>query len=89
MYRGFGIEELALLTGHRWLAGSLSLVFFTLAHAGLYGFSAALAIPGLTGAVLTLLYLWRRNLWSCILMHLLIDGLFFVLVPALMATSGK
>jgi membrane protease YdiL (CAAX protease family) len=89
MYRGFGIEELALLIRNRWLAGMVSLVFFTLAHAGLYGFSAALIIPGATGAVLTLLYLWRRNLFSCILMHALIDGLFLVLVPAIMATSGK
>jgi membrane protease YdiL (CAAX protease family) len=89
MYRGFGIEELTLLTRSRWLAGILSLVFFTLAHAGLYGFSAALVIPGVTGAVLTLLYLWRRNLFSCILMHTLIDGLFVVLIPALMAASSK
>lgn len=89
MYRGFGIEEFALLTCNRWLAGVLSLVFFTLAHAGLYGFSASLVIPGVTGAVLTLLYLWRRNLFSCILMHALIDGLFLVLLPAVMATSSK
>jgi membrane protease YdiL (CAAX protease family) len=88
-YRAFGIEELTLLTRNRWLAGILSLVFFTLAHAGLYGFSAALVIPGVTGAVLTFLYLWRRNLFSCILMHTLIDGLFLVLIPALMAASSK
>ena len=89
MYRGFGIEELALLIRNRWLAGILSLVFFTLAHAGLYGFSAALVIPGVIGAVLTLLYLWRRNLFGCMLMHALIDGLFVVLLPALMVAPGK
>jgi membrane protease YdiL (CAAX protease family) len=57
MYRGFGIEELTLLTRNRWLAGILSLLFFTLAHTGLYGFTTALVIPGVTGAALTLLYL--------------------------------
>jgi len=53
IYRGFGIEELADVTGRPWLAGLLSLLLFTAAHAGLYGLSAALIIPGLVGAVLT------------------------------------
>src|ERR1017187_453021 len=74
IYRGFGIEELAYLTGKRWLAGVLSLILFTVSHAGLYGMSAALIVPGLAGAVLTGLYLWRHNLPSCMLMHAIIDG---------------
>jgi len=68
----------------RWLAGLLSLILFTVSHGWLYGFSAALIIPGFVGAVLTGLYLWRRNLPSCMLMHVIIDGLFIVLIPALM-----
>jgi len=84
IYRGFGIEELAYLTGKRWLAGLLSLTLFTVSHAGLYGISVALIIPGLVGAVLTGLYLWRRNLLSCILMHAIIDGIFVVVIPAAM-----
>jgi len=39
------------------------------------------------GAVLTVLYLWRRNLPACMLMHAIIDGFFLILVPAL--THGK
>ena len=81
-YRGFGIEELAHLIGNRWLAGLFSLILFTVSHSGLYGFSAALIIPGLVGAVLTVLYLWRRNLPACMLMHAIIDGFFLVLIPA-------
>ena len=86
-YRGFGIEELAHLIGSRWLAGLLSLILFTVSHFGLYGFSAALIVPGVIGAVLTVLYLWRRNLPACMLMHAIIDGFFLILVPAL--THGK
>ena len=82
-YRGFGIEELAHLIGNRRLAGLFSLILFAVSHAGLYGFSAALIIPGAIGAVLTLLYLWRRNLPACMLMHAIIDGFFLVLIPAL------
>lgn len=84
IYRGFGIEELAYLTGKRWLAGLLSLIVFTVSHAGLYGISAALIVPGLVGAVLTGLYLWRRNLPSCMLMHAIIDGIMVVVIPAAM-----
>lgn len=80
--RGFGIEELARLIGNRWLAGLLSLTFFTFAHVGLYGMSPALVIPGVIGAVITVLYLWRRNLPACMLMHAIIDGFFLVLIPA-------
>jgi len=82
MYRGFGIEELAMVIGNRWLAGLISLVVFTIAHSRLYGFSARLLVPGIVGAVLTGLYLWRRNLPSCMLMHAIMDGIFLILAPA-------
>jgi membrane protease YdiL (CAAX protease family) len=87
MYRGFGIEQLASLLGNRWLGGLLSLVLFTVSHAGLYGWSAALVIPGIVGAVVTGLYLWRRNLPACMLMHAIIDGMFLLLMPALIHTK--
>src|SRR6185437_16182067 len=38
IYRGFAIEELGALAGSRWLAALVSLIFFTLPHARLYGF---------------------------------------------------
>lgn len=83
IYRGFSIEEVAYLTGKRWLAGAISLVIFTAAHLRLYGISAALVIPASVGAVLTGLYLWRRNLLSCMLVHALMDGLFLLVLPTL------
>jgi len=82
VFRGFGIEELASLVGNRWVAGALSLLLFAMAHVGLYGLTAALLIPFLAGAVLTALYLWRRNLGACILTHLLVDGLMLVVIPS-------
>jgi membrane protease YdiL (CAAX protease family) len=82
IYRGYAIEELAYLTGSSWLAGLLSWLVFALSHVGLYGVSRALIIPALVGAVLTGLYLWRRSLPACMLMHSLMDGIFLILVPA-------
>ena len=83
IYRGFAIEELASFTRGRWLAALIALLFFTVPHARIYGLSPALLIPGLIGAVLTVLYLSRRNLTACMLMHALMDGTFLILLPAL------
>ena len=85
MYRGFGIEELAGFTRNRWIAGLVSLILFTVAHSGLYGFTAALILPGIAGAMITLLYLWRRNLPVCMLMHGIIDAIPLLIIPMVMA----
>jgi membrane protease YdiL (CAAX protease family) len=87
MYRGYGIEELKNLTGSYSIAGLLSLLIFTVSHAGIYGFSRALIVPGLVGAVLTGLYLWRRNLGACMLTHFLMDACLLIAIPAVVRTS--
>ena len=43
----------------------------------------------MTGAWLTLVYLWRRNLWTNIAAHALLDGLVFVSVDLIVATGGS
>jgi membrane protease YdiL (CAAX protease family) len=81
MYRGFGIEELARFTGNRWTAGGLLLLFFIFGHVGRYGFSITLLVPAIARGFLTLLYLLRRNLPICMLLHAIINGIFVVIVP--------
>jgi membrane protease YdiL (CAAX protease family) len=83
VFRGFAIEELTFLTSRRWLAALLPLIVFTLLHAPLYGYSRALLVPGVLGAVLTALYLWRHNLPSCMLMHGASDAISLLILPAL------
>ncbi len=87
IYRGFMIEELAVLTGRRAVAALLSLVLFGVGHAGLYGVSAALLLPTVIGAVLTGLYLWKRNLGACVLAHAILDGIFLLIAPAVVRTT--
>lgn len=89
MFRGFGIEELGGLVGSVWLAGLISLLAFTFAHVDRYGFNLALLIPGIIGAFLTLLYLWRRNLPVCMLLHAIFDGFAILVLPMLLAGHGK
>jgi CAAX protease family protein len=88
IYRGFGIEEIASLTGS-WPVGALvSWAAFSLGHIDRYGWSPGLLIPAIAGGALTLLYLWRRSLPACILMHALIDGGSLLLAPMLMRPPG-
>jgi membrane protease YdiL (CAAX protease family) len=84
IFRGFVIEQIAEWTGSLSLGAGISLLLFVVPHAWLYGFTAGLAIPALLGASLTLLYVWRRNLPVCMLMHAMMDGYSLLLVPALM-----
>jgi membrane protease YdiL (CAAX protease family) len=73
LFRGYPIERLRELTGSRTLAALLPLVLFALAHIGPWGW-AHLLVAAVGGGLLTLLYLWRRNLWVNILCHTIVDG---------------
>jgi uncharacterized protein len=78
VYRGYAIERLTELTGNRTLAAVIALILFTVAHAQYWGF-AQLLIAGFGGLVLTILYLWRRDLACNMLAHFLTDGSGFLL----------
>ncbi|HUX65932.1 MAG TPA: CPBP family intramembrane glutamic endopeptidase [Terriglobales bacterium] len=78
LFRGYAIERLEEWSGRRWLAGGVSWAAFTLAHAPSWGWAQLLA-AGSAGLLLTLLYLWRRNLWVNMLAHWLTDAAGFLL----------
>jgi membrane protease YdiL (CAAX protease family) len=78
LFRGFMIERLAEITGSRALAGIVSAVVFTLAHLGSWGW-IHIPIAACGALVLTLLYLWRRDLASNMVAHFVTDGIGFLL----------
>jgi membrane protease YdiL (CAAX protease family) len=69
LYRGYTIERLTALTGHRWLAGLMAAVAFGLAHIPFWGSTFALAADLPFGILMTAVYLWRRDLAANILAH--------------------
>ena len=77
-YRGFMIERLADITRLRWLAALISLTAFTFAHLSGWGW-AHLMVAAFGGAILTGLYLLRRDLASNMTAHFLTDGVGFLL----------
>lgn len=85
LYRGYAIERLTAVIGHRWIAAVLAVIAFALAHVPFWGW-AGIATPLLGGTFFTLIYLWRRDLIACIVAHSVIDLIGIVIVPALAAS---
>jgi len=83
LYRGIGIGVGAEVLGNGVLAGIISTLAFVLAH--FRWRPAHLLQVAVAGAVLSSAYLMTRNLWACIIAHLLVDGIGFVLVPSMIA----
>jgi uncharacterized protein len=81
-FRGYGFERITELTGSRWLAALVTLALFTLAHYSGGGIALA-AAAACGGVVLTALYMWRRNLWTNIIAHWIVDFVGFVVLPML------
>ena len=73
LFRGYGIERLQELTGSRFVAGAVTLAAFTFAHLSYWGWTQVI-IAGSAGFVLTVLYLWRRDLMSNMIAHFVTDG---------------
>lgn len=83
LFRAYPLERLTAWSGSMWLAGLVSLVVFTYAHLSSWG-APQLVVAAYGGALLTILYLWRRNIWASMLAHWIADS-GFVLVPLLSA----
>jgi membrane protease YdiL (CAAX protease family) len=84
LFRGYPIERLNMLTGRLGLSAALAYLIFVMVHIPLWGLGGAIQI-GLWSIVVTGLYVWRRRLVSCMVMHILNDGFAFIIVPLLFA----
>lgn len=84
VFRSVLITELEAATGLEWFAAIVSLAIFAGAHAAGWGATQIIfaAVPGL---VLTLAFLWKRDLWICILAHFLTDAAGLLSAAAAMA----
>jgi membrane protease YdiL (CAAX protease family) len=82
LYRGYALERLAALCGSAPAAAALSLTLFVLMHVPAVGWGH-LAPVAIVGTLITLLYLWRRDLVTNIVAHIIIDGVGLLLSPML------
>src|SRR5579875_642482 len=73
-FRGYLIERLEMVAGSTWFAAGLSLMLFAFGHLPAWGPAGAVRYL-VWGAFVTALYLLRRNLVVCMMMHLAQDAL--------------
>jgi membrane protease YdiL (CAAX protease family) len=79
LMRGYGIERLMELGANRFVAGGVTLAAFTAAHLS-YGSVGQLFVAAAAGLVLTVLYIWRRDLSANMISHFLTDAIGVLLV---------
>ena len=84
LFRGYPIERLNNLTGHLGLSALIAYGVFVLLHIPFWGLGGTLQI-GVWSIVVTILYVKRRNLPACMLMHILNDAYAFILLPMFFA----
>jgi membrane protease YdiL (CAAX protease family) len=82
LFRGYALERLASWLGNKWWAGALTAAIFTVAHLPAVGLAHLTPIL-IVSVLITLLYLWRRDLVVNIVAHVTIDGIGLLLVPVL------
>lgn len=80
LFRGYAVERLRELTGQMWVAVAISAALFVLPHILFFG-PHWLLYQGVNVLLVYVLYVWRRNLWACMLLHFL--GNAMILFPAL------
>lgn len=78
-YRGYAIERLLSLTGNRYLSIALPLILFALFH--YRQGPAGITIAFMSGAVMTAVYVYKRNLWITITTHFMVDFIPNIIVP--------
>jgi membrane protease YdiL (CAAX protease family) len=81
-YRGYFIERMTLLTGHRWVAAFVSWLLFTLVHLKFFGLGPTIN-TSVISAALVLVYMKEKSIWPCIVVHGINDALAFLIFPLL------
>jgi CAAX protease family protein len=87
LYRGYAIGLGQVLFGSVWVAASLSLLVFTLAH--LNWRASHLISVAVAGGAVTVLFVLSRDLNACILAHALVDGVAVALMPGYLRRWAK
>ncbi|MCP4415571.1 MAG: CPBP family intramembrane metalloprotease [Chloroflexi bacterium] len=73
LYRGYPIERITEATGNKWLALAISVIAFTLPHTAGWNLAHIIGVVIPLGFILSVLYIWKRNLIFNMIVHILID----------------
>ena len=87
LYRGYAFERLATRLNSKWAAAGVTLLMFTLGHIPAVGLDHLVPVL-IVSTLITLLYLWRRDLVVNMIAHATVDGIALLLGPALGHAGG-
>jgi CAAX protease family protein len=87
LHRGYAIGQGQVLFGSVWVAASLSLLVFTLAH--LNWRASHLISVAVAGGAVSVLFVLSRDLNARILAHTLVDGVAVALMPGYLRRWAK
>jgi uncharacterized protein len=87
LYRGYAIGLGQDLFGSVWVAASLSLLVFTIAH--LNWRAGHLVSVAVAGGAVTVLFVLSHDLGACILAHTLVDAVAVALMPSYLRRWAK
>lgn len=73
LFRGYSISRLIEKTGNKWMSAIISLIFFICIHSSGWNLAHIIGVVIPLGAILTGLFLWKRNLLFVIIVHIMID----------------
>jgi uncharacterized protein len=88
LYRGYALERLQRMTGNWWISGGLTWALFVGFHVPAYPLAHIVGYVAPATVVITLVYIWKRNLAYTILIHgvlnlpILLAALLLPLLPA-------
>jgi membrane protease YdiL (CAAX protease family) len=81
LWRSYPIERLTELTGRLWVGAGVSAVVFLAVHFPDWGVAGAVPQAVFT-LVLVGVYVWRRNVVTCMITHAVINVVMILLLPA-------
>jgi membrane protease YdiL (CAAX protease family) len=79
LFRSYPIERLTQMTGRPWLAAVITLLAFALLHLFTWDWVHVLTLGLPASILLTLLYLWRRNLAFVVIVHAVLNAPLLIL----------
>ena len=74
LFRSYPIERLTQITGKRWLAGTITIIAFTVLHLLSWDWIHVLTVVLPASIIITLLYMWKRSLAFVVIIHAVINA---------------
>ena len=81
-YRAYSITTLERKLGNQWVAGLLSCILFALVHLPFWGIRGSIHLF-LWASLSMTLFIWRKSIYPCLLMHVANNIFMYILIPML------